>query len=60
MSRFPYVSLRESQPDVFHYAIPFMHVHAAGMFFAYIQSVCEAAISGLQYLLRGIYNMSRL
>jgi len=36
--------------DVFYYAVPFMHVHAAGMFFGYVQGVCESAVSGLQYI----------
>ena len=30
-----------------------MHVHAAGIFFGYVQSVCEAGISGLQYVTVG-------
>lgn len=38
---------------VLHYSIPFMWVHAAGIFFGYIQSVCEGAISGLQYVTVG-------
>lgn len=39
--------------DVFYYSVPFMRVHAAGIFFGYIQSVCEGAISGLQYVTVG-------
>lgn len=38
------------QQDVYHYAIPFMHVHAAGMFFQYLSvphSYCDIIIQNL-------------
>jgi|EP01049_Picozoa_sp_SAG25_P016414 hypothetical protein len=34
-------------------AVPFMYVHAAGFFFAFVQDVCECAIKGIQYITFG-------